>query len=87
MNKWLNKEVAESVRVVAWPLAHRQSYSLHFAKWGTVDLTKITVPMAKALIQSGFPFLEMREEGQAQGQAQDLPRQAARREPRLPKKR
>lgn len=52
----LNKAVAEKYEVVNWSGGHVQN----FGKLGIVDLSKLTIPDADALVKKGFVKLRLK---------------------------
>lgn len=52
----LNKTVAEKYEVVNWKGGHVQD----FGKFGVVDLSKLTIPDADALVKIGFQKLRLK---------------------------
>lgn len=50
---FLPKEVAEKYEVVEWVGGHRQ----RFGHYGVIDLTKLNLAKAKALVNTGFSKL------------------------------
>jgi len=55
LNQFLPAPTREHYKVTGWP--HPKKPRLHFGDWGTIDLRDITLKLAAALIQKGFPYL------------------------------
>jgi hypothetical protein len=57
-NKALPTETAEKFKVVG--LDKQTTKRIHFAKFGSIDFTTLTVESATVLVKKGFPYLEVK---------------------------